>query len=246
MWNIYHSFHDINKTNDSIIEAFAPQQDAKPLSLTNNKKDEEHSTTYWDSSKSVVMGMINGYHLSIYETFVGSLRATGYPGHIILGVANDAPKGTIDYLNSQNVTIKYIENAERCTYNGTKLNNGKIVNMQKEWGWKCTKDHPDYKLSWGRFVHYKDWLDECTKCTDGVILTDVRDAYFQRDPFDTANKRNQTHSLMVFEEDPALGKTEVICTMVTTRPLIWAFYVLIVKPVMNVCRRHNSLGRGLS
>jgi len=94
--------------------------------------------------------MINGFPLSIYETFVGSLRATGYPGHIILGIANDAPKGTIDYLNSQNVTIKYIENAERCTYNGTKLNNGMIVNMQKEKGWKCTKDHPDYKLTWGR------------------------------------------------------------------------------------------------
>jgi len=42
------------------------------------------------------------------------------------------------------------ENAERCTYNGTKLNNGMIVNMQKEKGWKCTKDHPDYKLTWGR------------------------------------------------------------------------------------------------
>ena len=170
IWNVYHSFHDIYKTNNSIIEdeSFAPQQDAKPQSLntnnkkdkevakpqqplnTSNKKDEEHST-YWDSSKSVVMGMINGYHLSIYETFVGSLRATGYPGHIILGIANDAPEGTVDYLTSQNVTIKYIENAERCTYNGTKLNNGKIVDMQKEKGWKCTKDHPDYKLTWGRW-----------------------------------------------------------------------------------------------
>ena len=169
IWNIYHSFHDIYKTNNSIIEAEsfgAPREEQSSSSLStlqlseentealnsnNNKKDEVHST-YWESSKSVVMGMINGFPLSIYETFVGSLRATGYPGHIILGIANDAPKGTIDYLNSQNVTIKYIENAERCTYNGTKLNNGKIVNMQKEKGWKCTSDHPDYKLTWGRFT----------------------------------------------------------------------------------------------
>ena len=50
-------------------------------------------------------------------------------------------------------------------------------------------------------------MDECTECTDGVILTDVRDAYFQRDPFITANKRNQTHQLMVFEEDPRLDNT---------------------------------------
>jgi len=35
-----------------------------------------------------------------------------------------------------------------------------------------------------------------------VILTDVRDAFFQRDPFVTAVKRNQVHPLMVFEESP--------------------------------------------
>ena len=100
IWNVYHSFHDIYKTNNSIIEAEsfgAPREEvAKPqsssslltlqlsemmaaasaqdnteaLNTNNKKKDEEHST-YWDSSKSVVMGMINGYHLSIYETFVG-------------------------------------------------------------------------------------------------------------------------------------------------------------------------------
>ena len=168
------------------------------------------------------MGMINGYPLHIYETFVGSLRATGYPGTIILGIASDAPKGTIEYLNSQNVTIKYIENAERCTYNGTKLNTGEIIDMQKAKGWKCSKDHPDYKITWGRFVHYKDWLEKCTQCTDGVILTDVRDAYFQRDPFVTAVERNQQHSLMVFEEDPALDNTN------------W----LTVIPV-RACRKHT-------
>ena len=103
---------------------------------------------YWDSSKSVVMGMINGYPLHIYETFVGSLRATGCVGSIILGIASDAPRGTIDYLNSQNVTIKYIENAEKCTYIGTKLNTGEAVDMHASGGWKCTKDYP------GKYAHH--------------------------------------------------------------------------------------------
>ena len=146
--------------------------------------------------------MINGFPTHIYQTFVGSLRATGYSGNIILGIASDAPTSTVDYLASQNVTIKYIENAEKCTYNGTKLNTGKVIDMQTTKGWKCTKEHPDYKLTWARFVHYADWLIECTQCTDGVILTDVRDAYFQRDPFVTAVERNQQYPLMVFEEDP--------------------------------------------
>jgi len=38
-------------------------------------------------------------------------------------------------------------------------------------------------------------------------LTDVRDAYFQRDPFVAAVERNQQNALMVFEEDPELDNT---------------------------------------
>ena len=71
--------------------------------------------------------MINGFPTHIYQTFVGSLRATGYSGNIILGIASDAPTSTVDYLASQNVTIKYIENAEKCTYNGTKSNTEKVL-----------------------------------------------------------------------------------------------------------------------
>lgn len=71
--------------------------------------------------------MINGYPVHTYRTFVGSLRATGYAGHIILGIANDAPYHIVDYLTSQNVTIQYIENAEKCTYNGTKSNTEKVL-----------------------------------------------------------------------------------------------------------------------
>lgn len=152
--------------------------------------------------------MINGYPVHTYRTFVGSLRATGYAGHIILGIANDAPYHIVDYLTSQNVTIQYIENAEKCTYNGTKSNTEKVFDMQKTNGWKCTKEYPDYKLTWARFVHYADWLNECTQCTDGVILTDVRDAYFQRDPFVSAVIQNQQYPLMVFEEDPELDNTD--------------------------------------
>ena len=69
------------------------------------------------------------------------------------------------------------------------------------------KAYPDYKITWARFLFYRDWLNDCPLCTDGVILTDVRDAYFQRDPFTTAVKLNQQHPLMLFEEIPALDNT---------------------------------------
>jgi hypothetical protein len=66
---------------------------------------------------------------------------------------------------------------------------------------KCALGYPDYKIQWGRFAFAGDWLRECQECTDGVMLTDVRDAYFQRDPF-AAVKVKDIYPIMVFEEHP--------------------------------------------
>ena len=63
---------------------------------------------------------------------------------------------------------------------------------------KCAADYPDYKIQWGRFPLTADWLRECNGCTDGVMLTDTRDVYFQADPFKDA----EPHGLAVFEEHP--------------------------------------------
>ena len=160
------------------------------------------SKSHWDSSKSAVLGLATGYPRNVYEGFVGSLRATGFAGHIILAIAKDAPSDVVSYLMEQNVTMKYVEKAEKCTYNGTIGEKGKPIDMQKSGEWKCPKDYPDYKITWARFLYYRDWLNDCPSCTDGVILTDVRDAFFQRDPFVNAMDRNQVHPLMVFEESP--------------------------------------------
>ena len=54
---------------------------------------------------------------------------------------------------------------------------GKILNVSGEV--KCLKAYPDYKITWARFLLYRDWLLECPTCSDGVMLTDVRDAFFQ-------------------------------------------------------------------
>ena len=160
--------------------------------------------SHWQSSKSAVLGLASGYGLETYNTFVGSLRATGYSGHIILAIAKDAPSDVVSYLNEQNVTIKYVERAEKCTYNGTIGEKGVPIDMQKSYEWNCPQNYPEYKITWARFLFYRDWLHDCPSCTDGVILTDVRDAFFQKDPFVTAVKNNQEHSLMVFQEHPDL------------------------------------------
>lgn len=61
-------------------------------------------------------------------------------------------------------------------------------------------DYDKYKVSHARFFLFRDWLLNCTSCDDGAMLTDLRDAYFQADPFATAVKTGQTYPIMVFEE----------------------------------------------
>ena len=105
----------------------------------------------------------------------------------------------------------------------------RITTGTKKWSWKCPKKYPDYKLSWARFLFYRDWLAQCHACTDGVMLTDVKDAVFQAgevfysnnihstdcflilffstDPFVAAVNLNQQAPLMFFEEHPYVKNT---------------------------------------
>lgn len=67
-----------------------------------------------------------------------------------------------------------------CSHNfSTMSNKGTILDMQKSREFNCPKDYPDYKITWARFPLYRDWLNACPSCTDGVMLTDVRDVFFQ-------------------------------------------------------------------
>jgi hypothetical protein len=108
----------------------------------------------WRSSHSAVLAMATNMYQGEYQIFVGSLRATGYSGHIILGISDYAGEDVVNYLSSQNVTIKPIVGGDPGSYS-------------------------EYKVSHARFFLYRDWIENCTSCTDGIMLTDFRDAYFQ-------------------------------------------------------------------
>ena len=156
---------------------------------------------------TVVMGMASGYDLNVFEQFVGSLRATGYPGHIILGISPDAPKDVLDYLTAQQVNAKVVVKAQNCTHNGAIGYDGEPRKVLNTKDWHCPQEYPDYKITWARFALYKDWLLDCIDCTNGVVLTDVRDAFFQRDPFATAVQLDMQHPLMLFEETEHIDNT---------------------------------------
>ena len=183
------------------IESKAGLNIDNALSNVSATSQASSSTGKWDSSKSAVLGLGTGYPLNVYKRFVGSLRATGFSGHIILGISKATSERVLNYLAAENVTIHIVEFAKKCTYDGAEGHDGKPFD-----GMKCLKDYPDWKVTWGRFGLYKEWLGACTECTDGIILTDIRDAYFQRDPFQVV-KPDQQKPLMVFEENPELDNT---------------------------------------
>jgi len=147
-----------------------------------------------DSSTATVMGMASGYQLNVYQRFVGSLRKSGFRGNIILGVAPDVPPSVLQYFAYRNVTAKILKWVD-CTYATDEEDRGDIFKRTT-----CSDPYPDIKIRWSRFPLQRDWLQECETCTGPVLIMDVRDAYFQDDPFGPGSGPIQ--GLQVFEEHP--------------------------------------------
>ena len=138
------------------------------------------------SRTATVMGMATGYDLPVFERFVGSLRKTGYRGHIILGVAPDVSPDILAYFRYRQVTPKLLH-WQNCTYSSSKQPQP-----------QCATPYLSIKTRWSRFPLQRDWLLECDTCTGPVLSMDIRDAMFQRDPF---GPPVIIQGLMVYEED---------------------------------------------
>jgi len=158
-----------------------------------------------DSSDTTVMAMASGYDLETNKMFVGSLRKSGYKGHIILAVKPDIDPEVKTYLEENNVTIKFIKQME-CTYTKeqkqdvgeNEMNEGMDFDSALKEALTCLYPYPELKQRWSRFPLLRDYLLECKSCTGPVLVTDFRDAYFQRDPF--GDNGHDIVGLEVFEE----------------------------------------------
>jgi hypothetical protein len=148
-----------------------------------------------DSSTATVMGMASGYNLGIYKRFVGSLRKSGFKGHIILGVAPDVASNVLDYFEYRGVTPKILKWVN-CTYASDGQEKLDIFKRTT-----CSDPYPDIKIRWSRFPLQRDWLRDCETCTGPVLIMDVRDSYFQLDPFGPGS--GPIKGLQVFEEHPS-------------------------------------------
>lgn len=144
-----------------------------------------------DTSSASVMGMASGYRLGVYQRFVGSLRRSGFQGHVFLGVAPDVDPAILEYLRRRNVTAK-VQTWVNCTYSDSDRKNDIFQKTT------CAHPYPDIKIRWSRFPLIRDWLQECAACTGPVLITDVRDSYFQKNPFGQGSPT--VYGLQVVEE----------------------------------------------
>jgi hypothetical protein len=142
------------------------------------------------------MGMATGYSVSVYKQFVGSLRNSGYKGHIILIVSKDPGADVEAYLMSKNVTMKPLIKAN-CT---TQIfaDESEIQSSHDKEASTCAHPYPYLKIRWSRFPLLRDYLQECKTCIGPVLVTDVRDSLFQRDPF--GDGAPVVKGLHIFEE----------------------------------------------
>lgn len=178
--------------------------EAKRYPSSDSSSMEETTLVPQNSSTATVMAMATGYMRNDYQRFVGSLRKTGYQGNIILAVAPNVYQDVEDYLISKNVIIKKVQYVN-CSHpvldekERTKAD-GDLKEMVT-----CLHPYPSLKNRWGRFPLLRDYLEECETCTGPVLVTDMRDAIFQRDPF--GPEAPVVDSLQVFEEHYTIRTT---------------------------------------
>merc|ERR1711871_974329 len=148
--------------------------------------------------ESVVIGLAAGDNYGPQsKPFIDSLRATGYHGDIVLGVSQstaDDP-GMKEYYSEQRVTLMVVavhecSKASRMQEFGQKVCGEIIHNGQPV----------EVSPNLARFQFYADAV-EAYQGSDLVFLSDVRDTYFQRDPFPVLKQVTASHDLITFEEE---------------------------------------------
>jgi hypothetical protein len=112
-----------------------------------------------------------------YRRFAGSLRKFGFTGHIILGVHPDMAPGDANLLKALDVTFYEVKNVACDQSISTKEEVRGTIRG------KCAQGLETLKLEWARFELARQWLHDCIGCTGWSMVMDVRDSFFQADPF---------------------------------------------------------------
>jgi hypothetical protein len=155
--------------------------------------------------KDVVLAASMGYHYRQLSAFIRSLQETGYDGDIVLYMA-ETDDDTICRLRDEGVIVRHFLYPFR---NSNKLRNPlfRLWPLVRPVAARLRDPNAIHalciafqNLSVMRYFLYRGFLKMSPVRYRNVFLTDLRDVYFQRNPFERMNGRG----LKAFVEEPWL------------------------------------------
>ena len=176
------------------------------------------------TENSLVMGVASRYTPEVIAPFLKSLRNTNYRGRVCLlvGDMSEANQGQLrlwadEIINLDGVYSYYIDKYHLKSQMAflAKMRNARRIRRLYPFLFKLTlriaksterKDlQRDMEKSLEgfqslRYGHYLDYILQSAKTADYVMISDVRDVIFQRDPFDHEFKAE----LKTFLESPSI------------------------------------------
>jgi hypothetical protein len=147
---------------------------------------------------NLVMGAVRGYNFEQLRPFVVSLKRTSFDGDLVL-LWNHLSPETLAALRDCGVKLVHFE------YRGSgSLNSWSrfwpllsvVVRLLNGSPFARTILKAILPLQTVRFLHYRDYITTYLGEYQNVLITDVRDVWFQADPFSGFGG-----GLLVFEED---------------------------------------------
>jgi hypothetical protein len=155
--------------------------------------------------KTLILGTAASLSLGQIKPFCLSLAKAGYRGDLCLFVS-DLDRATLEFLQARRVNLAPFQHGhlKPVTPWFTRLSKMFLTRPQQQ----VLKEQLALgyiHMHCARFAHYRSYLTRCGFNYDHVMLADIRDILFQRDPFDF----EIPDGLSVFREDP--GKTIGTC-----------------------------------
>lgn len=120
--------------------------------------------------KNLILGIIDNYSFIQLRKFVLSIRQTGFSGDLCLFCGSKITPRTIRLLKEQGVQLHFFNNVSA-------LPAGNLAVQKFE------LRSPINYFNYRHYLYY-DFLLKNMDRYENVLMTDVRDVYFQRDPFD--------------------------------------------------------------
>lgn len=125
------------------------------------------------NKKNLILTIIQNYDYPFVEPFIKSLKDTGYNGDLIIYVSENVSK-----------TTKFL----------LKKNRAKLILFRDEFPFIKQEDNlfegipRTISINNFRFLFYLEFLKRNTYIYENVLLTDVRDVIFQKEPFQSIEK----------------------------------------------------------